>query len=451
MHEEKAEISVDLLISNAARALAAGDPLAALNQIALRDDAPALALRGIAMAQLGDFARATVLLRAAASGFGAQQPAARARCVVAEADVALAARNLTWPDKALTQARAVLQTHGDWVNAAHAASLSARRQLLTGQLDAAERTLAGVSHAGLPAATRALLYLIQGCIALRRIQAEAAQAALTQAAACAQQAGIAALMAEVEQARSALTTPAARLIVGGQERALRLHEVEALLGSSALIVDACRHWLRCGMDTVTLASRPVLFALVSQLALAWPGDVTREALIARVFRTGFQDETHRARLRVEIGRLRAAIAPLADVAATASGYVLKPAGLRSAELTSTESTPARSGEAASSTGPDAAPLDFTVCVLARPVAAADRDQAAILACLADGQPWSSSALALALGASQRTVQRALDALAAAGQAQPLGKGRSRRWTTPPVPAFSAFTTSLLLPGLLSDP
>lgn len=411
-------VFVDFLMTNAARALAAGDPLAALNQIALRRDAPALALRGIAMAQLGDFARATFLLRAAARAFGHRHPAARARCVVAEADVALASRDLAWPDKALTMARAVLLTHGDRVNAAHAASLIARRQLLTGRLDEAEQTLAALDPARLPAATRAMLALIQGGIALRRVQAGQARAAWLRATDAARQAGIPALLTEVDQAMQALDTPAARLWAGGQEQVLRLDEVESLLASPALIVDACRHTVRCEARMAPLASRPVLFTLVTQLAQAWPADVSREVLIARAFRTGFQDETHRARLRVEMGRLRAAIAPLADVTATRDGYLLEPAAGRS------------------------------VCVLARPVAAADRDHAAILACLADGQAWSSSALALALGASQRTVQRALDALAAAGQALPLGRGRARRWTMPPVPAF---TTSLLLPGLLTDP
>lgn len=415
---------MDFLISTAARALAAGDPLAALNQIALRDDAPALALRGIAMAQLGDFARATLLLRAAARAFGHQQPAARARCVVAEAEVALASRDLAWPDKALTAARVALLAHGDTLNAAHAASLLARRQLLMGRLDAAEQTLAGLEGAGLPAAARAILELIRGGIALRRIQAGTARAALTRAGQAAREAGISALLAEVDHATQALDTPAARLIAGGQEQVLRLEDVEALLASPALIVDACRHTVRRGNRVAPLASRPILFTLARQLAEAWPGDVSREALIARAFRTGFQDETHRARLRVEIGRLRAAMAPLADVIATRHGYLLQPLA-----------------EPAERAGPG-------VCVLARPVDTAERDHAAILACLADGQAWSSSALALALGASQRTVQRALDALAAAGQAHAVGQGRARRWTMPPVPAF---TTSLLLPGLLSDP
>ncbi|NMK48756.1 helix-turn-helix domain-containing protein [Achromobacter sp. Bel] len=403
---------MDILISNASRALAAGDPIGALNHVALRDDAPALALRGIAMAQLGDFVRAKALLRRAAKAFGDQDAAARARCVVAEAEVALASRDLAWPERSLATARATLQAHGDTVNAAHAAQLQARRQLLTGQPEDAGRTLDGVEAAGLPAASRAIHELIRGGIALRRIQASAASAALTRAADAARQAGIPALLAEVDHAFRALHAPAGRRIGQGGSQDMPLGEVEALLASKALIVDACRNVLRREGQAVSLASRPVLFTLARMLAEAWPQDVSREQLIAQAFRTGFQDESHRVRLRVEIGRLRAAMRPLASVHATKHGFVLRP---------------------------ERAP---EVVVLARPVDVADRDQAAVLACLADGQAWSSSALALALGASQRTVQRALDALAAAGQVQPLGHGRARRWMTPPVPGF---TTSLLLP------
>ncbi|MFY0479468.1 helix-turn-helix domain-containing protein [Achromobacter marplatensis] len=408
---------MDILILNASRALAAGDPIGALNQVALRDDAPALALRGIAMAQLGDFARAKALLRQATKAFGAQDVIARARCVVAEAEVALASRDLAWPEKSLAAACATLRAQGDTVNAAHAAQLQARRQLLVGRPDDAGHTLDGVDATRLPAASRAIHELIRGGIALRRIQASAASAALRRAADAARQAGIPALSAEVDRAFRALHAPAGRRVAQGGTRDMPLGEVEALLASTALIIDACRNVLWREGQTVSLATRPVLFALARMLAEAWPRDVSREQLIAQAFRTGFQDESHRVRLRVEIGRLRAAMRPLAGVHATKQGFVLRPEG-----------------------APE-------VVVLARPVDLADRDQAAVLACLADGQAWSSSALALALGASQRTVQRALDALAAAGQAQPLGHGRARRWMTPPVPGF---TTSLLLPALLPD-
>jgi hypothetical protein len=403
---------MDSLITAAARALASGDPLGALNRIALRDDAPALALRGIAMAQLGDLVRAKELLRRAARAFGPREAVARARCVLAEAEVALASRDLAWPTQALEAARATLERHDDRTNAAHARLLEVRRLLLIGRLDAAERALAELDSTPLPSALRAVLELVVAGIAMRRLQTAAAHAALSRAGQAARQAGISALAAEIEGALRTLAMPAARLLSGGEERPVRLDEVEALLASGALVVDACRHAVRDARRVVSLARRPILFALARALAEAWPHDVPRAVLLARAFRARFTDESHRARLRVEIGRLRAALRPLADVQATKQGFVLSPRAARD------------------------------VVVLGLPV---DEEHAAVLALLADGEAWSSSALALALGASQRTVQRGLDALAASSKVQSFGRGRARRWTTPPVPGI---TTALLLPASL---
>jgi hypothetical protein len=402
---------MDSLITAAARALAAGDPLGALNRVALRDDAPALALRGIAMAQLGELARARLLLRAASRGFGPREAVARARCVVAEAEIALVSRELGWPEARLEAARATLERQGDRANAAHAQHLAIRRLLLLGRLDEAARGLAALDPALLPPASRAAHELIVAGIAMRRIDTSAAKAALARAAAAARQAGIPALTAEIEAAGRLLTTPAARLIGRGQGAPVLLEEVEDVLASGRLVVDACRHAVRHRGRFFPLAGRPVLFGLVRALAEAWPADVPRAELLARVFGAKQADESHRARLRVEIGRLRAAIEPLAGVAATGRGYVLV---LRAAH---------------------------DVLVLARPV---EEEHAAVLALLADGESWSSSALGLALGASQRTVQRALDALAAAGKAQAIGRGRARRWLAP----APGFTTTLLLPAPL---
>jgi hypothetical protein len=399
---------MDSLIAAASRALAAGDPLSALNRVALRDDAPALALRGIAMAQLGDLVRARALVRHAARAFPPRQTVARARCIVAEAEIAFAARDLGWPAKALDAARATLEHHGDRVNASHARYLEIRRLLLIGRVDEAERRLAELDPARLPPALSATHELVVAGIAIRRVRAKSARAALARAEPAARRAGIPALTAEVESASLVLSTPAARLIARGQERLLRLDEVEALLASKALVVDACRHGVRDGRATASLARRPVLFALARALGEAWPSDVSRDALVARVFRGKRADESHRVRLRVEIARLRAAVRTLAVVRATGRGFALEPRRARE------------------------------VVVLARPV---EEEHAAVLALLADGESWSSSALALALGGSQRTVQRALDALAARGKAQSFGRGRARRWTTPPVPGF---TTTLLL-------
>ena len=405
-------VHMDSLITAAARALAAGDPLGALNRIALRDDAPALALRGIAMAQLGDLVRAKALVRSAARAFGAKEALARARCVVAEAEIALASRDLNWPVKALDAARATLQAHGDWVNAAHARYLEIRRLLLIGHLDEAEGRLAELDPTPLPPASRAAYELVLAGIAMRRLQTKAARAALERAEHAAHHAGIPALIAEVESASRILDTPAARLIIGGQERSLLLDEIEALLVSPTLVVDACRYVVRDAGSAVSLARRPVLFALARALGEAWPADVPRETLIARAFRMKHADESHRARLRVELGRLRGELRLIADVVATSRGFALVPR-----------------------LAPD-------VAVLARPV---EEQHATLLAFLADGESWSSSALALALGASQRTVQRALDTLAATGKVQSFGHGRARRWMFPPVPGFA---TGLLLTALL---
>ena len=406
---------MDSLITAAARALAGGDPLGALKRIALRDDPPALALRGIAMAQLGDLVRAKALLRSATRSFGPKEAVARARCVVAEAEIALVSRDLGWAAKALDAARATLEAHGDRVNAAHARYLEVRRLLLIGRLDEAERRLAELDPAQYPPASRTVHELMLAGIAMRRLRAKAARAALVRAESAARHATIPALTAEVDSASRSLDTPTARLIANGGERLLLLEEVEALLASEAFVVDACRHVVRQETKLVSLAKRPVLFALVRALGEAWPGDVPRDTLIARAFRLKLADESHRVRLRVEVARLRAVLRTLAEVNATQRGFALAPRSARE------------------------------VVVLARLV---DEKHAGVLAFLADGESWSSSALSLALGASQRTVQRTLDSLAAAGKVQSFGRGRTRRWTIPPVPGFA--TTLLLPPPLPID-
>ncbi len=403
---------MDLLITAAARALAAGDPLGALKRVALRDDAPALALRGIAMAQLGDLVRAKDLLRRAARAFGPKEPVARARCVVAEAEIALVSRDLGWPARELDAARAALEARGDRVNAAHARHLEVRRLLLIGRLDEAERALADIDPAALPPALRAAHELVLFAIAVRRLRTQPAREALARARQAANAADIAALTAEVESASLVLTAPMARLIARGEARPLLLEEVEALLASDTLVVDACRHVVRKAGTVISLSTRPVLFALARALAEGFPADVPRNMLLARAFRAKHADESHRARLRVEIGRLRAELKTLADVSATEQGFALTPR------------------------------LPCEIVVLAPP---SDEAHADVLALLSDGEAWSSSALAMALDSSARTVQRALDALAAGNKVQSFGRGRARRWMTPPVPAFP---TMLLLPGPL---
>jgi hypothetical protein len=400
---------MDSLITAAAQALAAGDPLGALDRVALRDDAPALALRGIAMAQLGDLVRAKMLVRRAARAFGPKEALARARCIVAEAEIALASRDLGWPVKALDAARVTLEAHGDVVNAAHARYLHIRRLLLIGQLDDAQQRLAQLDPSTLPPSLRATHELVVAGIAMRHLHSHAARAALIRAGLAAQQSAIPALIAEVESAVQLLDSPAAHVMSNGHARPLLLDEVEALLASTSLVVDACRYVVRGAGMSVALSKRPVLFRLVRTLAEAWPDDASRETLIARAFRLKLSDESHRARLRVEIGRLRAALKPLASIIATRRGFAL-----------------------ITQVSPD-------VVLLTPPV---EEKHAAVFALLADGEAWSSSALALALGNSQRSVQRVLETLAAQGKVQSFGHGRARRWMTPPVPGFA---TTLLLP------
>jgi hypothetical protein len=405
---------MDSLINAAAQSLRKGDPLGALKRVALREDAPALALRGIAMAQLGDLARARLLLKQAARAFGPKEAPARARAVVAEAEIALAGRDLTWPPRRLDAAQTVLEKHADRINAAYAGHIAIKRLLLIGRLDEVERRMARLDPRAFPPALKAAHELVAAGIAIRRLRIGDAETALARSMDAAHRAAIPALVAEVENASRALTQPAARLLAEGKERLLTLTEVENLLAGRTLVVDACRHAMRDERLTVSLARRPVLFTLLRALAEAWPQDVTRGTLLARAFRAKQADESHRARLRVEMGRLRGLIKPFAGLRATPQGFALRPR--RAARI----------------------------AVLAPPI---EGDHGAVVAFLADGEAWSSSALALALGMSQRSVQRSLDALLASGKVGTLGKGRARRWTAAPLPGFA---TALLLPVALPD-
>jgi hypothetical protein len=401
---------MDSLITAAARALAAGDALGALNYVALRDDPSALALRGIAMAQLNDLPRAKILLRRAARGFGPREALSRARCVVAEAEIALVSRDLTWPAKPLDVAAVALERRGDHANAAHARYLAIRRLLLIGRLDDAEREIEIFDPAPLPVASRAAYELALAGVAIRRLRIAEARAAMIRAERFARAARIPALGAEVEAASRLLDAPAAREKARGEQRTLKLDDIETLLASDTLVVDARRHAVCRGGQTISLTTRPVLFALARELAEAWPGAASRAALLGRAFRAKHADESHRARLRVEIGRLRKALGAFTGIVATETGFALAPSEGRGIAVL--------------------APL-------------AEEPRAAVLALLADGEAWSSSALALALGVSARTAQRALDDLAARDKARSIGRGRARRWMTPPP---LGFPTTLLLPA-----
>jgi hypothetical protein len=411
---------MDSLIAASARALAAGDALGALKHVALRNDPPALAMRGIAMAQLGEHVRARELLREAARGFGEHEATSRARCVVAEAEVALAMRDLGGSPRSLAAAGAVLAGRGDRANALQARLIGARRLLLLGRLDDAAAALGELDTRAMPAALVSMAELASAELALRSLRVGPAQAALGRARRAAEQAGVPALQAEVAEALGLLGRPAARRVSGGVSdgvsggvaQLLFLADVEALFASNALVVDACRRGVRRGSTWLPLARRPVLFGLARALGQAWPGGVDRDVLIEQAFKTRRPDETHRARLRVEIGRLRAMVAGMATIEATPAGFAIEP--IDAGELV----------------------------VLAPPM---DGEQASLAALLADGAAWSTSALALALCTSQRTVQRSLAELEAAGKARSIGLARARRWLSAPL---AGFTTILLLPAVL---
>lgn len=400
---------MDSTLNAAALALASGDVLGALNRVALRDDPASLALRGIAMAQLGDLARARELLKQAARGFGRQESVARARCILAEAEIALVCRDLAWPDRRLETARAVLAERGDRANAAHADIIAARRHLLLGQLERTAEHLAQLVPEALPPALLAGYWLVQAGLDIRLLRVAAARQALQHAGEAARRSGMVGLLAEVEAASLPLDGPVALLRRNGVETAIALDAVEALLASPALVADATRNALRQAGAVISLSTRPVLFALLRVLADAWPGDAARGTLLASAFHARHADESHRARLRVEMTRLRQLIAPLADVSATPVGFRLVP----------------KAGD---------------VAVLAFPL---EQRSAAVMALLADGELWSSSALALVLDTSARTVQRVLQDLQAAGKVQAIGRGRAQRWSQLTLPGFP---TTLLLPG-----
>ncbi|MHB1084024.1 MAG: helix-turn-helix domain-containing protein [Thiobacillus sp.] len=404
---------MDSLVASAARALAAGDPLGALKRVALRDDPPALALRGIAMAQLGDYEQARKLLRRAARGFGAHERLAQARCQLAEAEVALAARDLRQPVHSLGAAAQALDALGDRTNALHACLVAARRHLLVGDLVAARAALDAIEVADdTPPALAARTELTRAEVALRRVRAVSAAAAIERAHLAAVEAGIPALIAEVGRVRRVLSVPSARMISAGSARPVLLGEIEALFASHNLVVDACRRVVRSPLHCTTLAGRPVLFALIAALAEAWPADVSRDHLIERVFRTRVADESHRARLRVELSRLRTTLRPLARIEATRQGFMLTP-------------------------------IDASAVVLLAPPV--DGPAGTLLALLEGGESWSTSALAHALGTSQRSVQRTLRELEQAAAIRAIGRGRARRWLAP---TLNGFATNLLLPGAL---
>jgi hypothetical protein len=399
---------MDSMLSTAARALSVGDPLLALKGIALRNDAPALALRGVALAQLGDLSRAQKLLQRAMRSFAASEVVARARCVTAQAEIALAQRELSGSDRQLVKAARLLTRRGDLANALLAELVLARRRVLLGRLGEAAASLARLNLLGAPPRLTAIAELVSAEVAVRQLQPQLAAAALSRARRAAALAKIPALSSEVERAQRGLDAPAARLLVAGESRLLDLTQVARALQTPDLLVDACRRELRSGSHVIGLRRRPVLFALLSELSTLAPLPVTREQLIEGAFGARRVNDSHRARLRVELGRLRKLLGPLAEIRATPLGFALVP------------------------------PEGQRVRCLLPPT---EGESSALLSLLSTGDAWSTSALALALGKSQRSVQRALSALEESGTVRGLGRARARRWVVAP---SAGFATTLLL-------
>jgi len=401
---------VDSLLKAAAQALEVGDVLGALKWVALRTDAAGLAIRGVALARLGKRDRARELLRSAAKAFGAAVPLGRARCLLADAEIALASRDLRGVDAALARVGRDLRTLGDPINALHADCLAARSLLLRGRLREARAALNALHLRHASPSLRAEIQLAWVELHVRTPNASAARAALAEADRAARAARIPAISAEVRAARALLEAPAGRLIRAGKEHLLGLDQVERLQRMPrGLLIDTRESTVSAGLLRISLQGRPVLFGLGRALAEAWPGEVTRRELLSRVFAVTRANDTHRARLRVEMARLRRALAQVATIAATPAGFRLDPLG------------------------------EEQVSVLS-PVSESAHPQ--VLTLLADGEAWSSSALASALGMNQRTVQRSLLALELAGQTRSTGRARAKRWLLAPP---NQFATPLLLP------
>ncbi len=405
---------MDSAVNTAARALSAGDPLGALKLVALRSDPPALALRGIAMAQLGELEHAHTLLGRAAKAFGSAEALSRARCVVARAEVALARRDVRAAARGLDAAVALLSHRGDTLNAAMGRLVRVRQLVLLGHLDEAAAQLERLSSSTVPPRLVALAELIAADIAMKRVRGSIAERALERADRAARAAGIVALEGEVERSLEHLHAPAVRYLIEGEEQVLTLSGLEKLPTAKRVFIDACRREVRSGRSVISLLKRPLLLELLVALGSRAPHEAPRDALIKEVFGARRPNDSHRVRLRVEIGRLRKLLKPVCDLQATSNGFAIAARGASRVALL----LPPGAGEASQ-----------------------------LWALLASGEAWSTSALAAALGKSQRAVQRALSELEAAGKARSTGNGRARRWVATPADGFA---TPLLLvaPGTL---
>jgi DNA-binding winged helix-turn-helix (wHTH) protein len=333
--------------------------------------------------------------------------------LVAEAEVALALRDFGG-EQELEGAVRLLGRRGDVANAALGRLIQVRRLVWLGEVAAAETALERLPLTGAPPRFLALASLIGADIAIKRGHAALAERALLRAQQAATQTRIFALIGEVDAAQRRLLAPVARLQNAQGEQLLLLADLEQLFASNRLLLDTCRRELRQGHKVTSFVTRPLLLELLTALAERAPEQVPRDELIARVFGARRSNESHRVRLRVEVGRLRRLVAKHAELVATVQGYALVP----------------RSGQ----------PLERLLPV-------DDADASALWALLRGGEAWATSALSAALGKSQRAVQRALAELEQAGKVRGTGAGRARRWVAV---SDSGLATGLLLvaPGTL---
>jgi hypothetical protein len=396
---------MDADLEAAAACLARYDSLGALRLVGLRDDPEALALRGVAMAQLGEDRTAQNLLGRAERVFLKESRAMHARVLAARGEIALAARDLDLAGRLLEAAEAALAA--DRTNRVFVRLLRVRRLLLLGCVDEAH-ALAAIDIRGTPPRLRVLAELLRADIAARRLHPLEANAAIARARVASRAAALPPLTEQVERLAVAIAAPVARIIRDRKIAPATLADVASLERERGLVVDACRRELRRARATVSLASRPVLFALAETLAEAAPEGQSRALLGERAFGARRVTESVRARLRVEIGRLRRALEPLgaAPIEPTTDGFALGLSG---------------------------------VVVVLPP---AEGETSLLLALLRGGEAWSSSALASASSLGQRAVQRALAELKDAGKIDAHGAGRNRRWVARPPDGFA--TTLLLL-------
>jgi tetratricopeptide (TPR) repeat protein len=394
---------------DAGRALAGGDPLRALALVGRVDSALGLTLRGVAYAQLGDLDLARKSLLRAVSVADDPRTLARARAALAE--IALTTGD---PAVAARDARASadeLEALDDARNASMQRLVLARALVLLGRLGEARQVVDEVLSDDLAPDVFAVASLAQAEIAVRALAALDAREALARARRALEQAPHSLLSRAIQCVERELSLPVARLVRAGVSASADLFAIEESCRGHVLLVDACRRLALGGRATIPLARRPVLFALLLALAHAWPGSVARDELISRAFEVRRINPSHRARLRVEIGRLRGVLEGLAaEPTATPDGYALA--------------------------------SERPVVIL---LPLSDDEAARVALLLGDGASWSAQGLAEHAGVSRRTAQRALSTLVASGDAVRTGQGKTVRYARPGAPIASR----MLLLGLLA--